>query len=119
MVSSKYFLKYCLLATEISSIFLLVLTLLFLISGYGITRTSVVKKLTFGLINMHVAMQIHTNIYFRIVFNIFLTIHCLTGLTIILYRRIRNTLLRTCILVIVTTIVLYFIIPLILIDLID
>lgn len=114
----KYFLKYCLILTEVSSIILLLLTLLFLVSGYGTIRSNLVRRLTFGLINKHIAERIHTDVYLRLFFNIVLTIHCLFGLILLLFRRIRSSYLRTSLLLITIAIILYFIIPFIIIDLI-
>ncbi|MEM0380508.1 MAG: hypothetical protein QXX35_02755 [Desulfurococcaceae archaeon] len=115
----KNYLKYCLLLTEVSSIVLLVLTLLYVLSGYGIVRTSIVRKLTFNLINRHVAERIHHDIFLRLLFNIFLLVHCLSGLILLIYRRVKNDTFRYILITISILIPLYLLLPLMLIDLID
>lgn len=115
----KYLLKLCLVLTEASSIVLLALTLIYIVSGYGLIKTSIVRKITFGLINRHIAELIHTDLILRVLFSIFLIIHCLSGITLMLHRRIRYKTLRYSLLLLVTTLILYFTVPLLLVDLLD
>ena len=59
----------------------LVTVLLFVITGYGITRYQLVEKITFGLLNKALSFQIHSYLIFPLI--IFLLIHLLFACNIL------------------------------------
>ena len=65
----------------------------YLLSGYGLIKTSIVEKLTLGLINYRVSIILHTDIFLRILIVIVSILHSITGFTM-LSLRIKRVILR-------------------------
>jgi thiosulfate reductase cytochrome b subunit len=64
----------------------LVTVLMYIITGYGITRYQLVEKITFGLLNKALSFQIHSYLISPLI--IFLLIHLLFACNI--FRRQRK-----------------------------
>ena len=54
---------------------LLALTIVFLITGLGITQYQLIEKATGGVLTKAVSFQIHNSIYLLIAFLVFLILH--------------------------------------------
>jgi hypothetical protein len=67
---------------------LLILTVLYLVSGLGITQYQIIGPLTLGFLTRNLAFRIHD--YLLIPFVTLLGIHVLIGPTIWIYTRLKN-----------------------------
>lgn len=81
------FLRLALTIVETSSLPLLVLTILYILSGYQMLYYSQIHFMPYARI-------IHTDIFLRILFIIFTYLHSVSGLVIMCERRIKNKLIK-------------------------
>jgi hypothetical protein len=68
---------------------LLVLTVLYLVTGLGITQYRIIEAVTLGLLTKNLAFRIHDGLL--IPFIALLCLHALTGPTAWIYSRVRKT----------------------------
>ncbi len=81
--------KLILYLVEASSIPLLLLSIVMVLSGYGMLKPWIIEDLTLGILSYSISARIHTDKIIRSSFSILLIIHSITGSYILIDRRIR------------------------------
>ncbi len=85
--------RICRIIALITSIPLIIISYLYLLSGYALLKPSIVENLTLGLIDYRKAVLIHLNPLTRWILIALASIHSTTGLWLTTYS-VKNTVLR-------------------------
>lgn len=86
--------KLMVLLVETTSLPLLVLTLVMILSGYGMLYPMLIESLTLGLIGYGEAARIHTNPLIRAGFTLLALIHGLAGSILLVERYVKNPFVK-------------------------
>jgi len=88
-------LKLYYIVVEYTSISLLLCFYLSYLSGKGLVKTELVKALTFGIISYPASVFLHTSSALNFIFAILLIFHSVSGLCLMINRRIKNSRIKT------------------------
>ncbi|MCD6488734.1 MAG: hypothetical protein J7K21_05875 [Desulfurococcales archaeon] len=99
--------KIMLLVVEGTAPPLLLLTILMMLSGYGIVGSRTLSALTGGLFGYRTSLFIHTDSLIRYSFSILALIHSYSGFSLMILRRVRHSMLRNIIEYIVFILIVY------------
>ncbi|HDI02360.1 MAG TPA: hypothetical protein ENF93_01805 [Ignisphaera sp.] len=101
---------------EVTSIPLAILWYLFIISGYGLIKTEIIKIATFGLLSYRDSIVLHTSPLLRILLWTLTVLHMISGF-VLMSLRIRNKLIQKTIEVMIILIGFLLLLQFILIEL--